>query len=324
MTKTKEIPITDKLLRDLQRKGVNIYPGSQVSRPRLYKTGWPSIDAAIGGIAAGRITYIWGPRGAGKSTLCYNIANSFLQDGWVLYIDAERSFDQAWASKFVDLEQVYVMSPSSKGAEAQVDAIKGLLQSDNPPALVVIDSLSAMTSSRSMERDLEKALMGVDAMFNNRMINILNIVNEKAAIVFVGQHREGIGTWDYLPGGNGIAHMSSLIIKMKSSPLRAKDSDLSGEDDKQQIGILSRWFVQKNKLGPPYSQGYEALYREGFIDKFDSELRIALAKGIVAQAGSWYSMPSGDRVQGQAKARSWAEDHKDEWERLIYGTVEKS
>ena len=110
---------------------------------------------------------------------------------------------------------------------------------------------------------------------------------------------------------------------MRGSPLRAKDSDLS-DGDKQQVGVLSRWKIQKNKLGKPYQEGYEVIHRDGVIDTFDSELRIALGLGIVTIAGSWYSLPDGSKVQGSTKVRFWVGDHEDEWEKLIYGAVGKS
>jgi RecA/RadA recombinase len=242
--------------------------------------------------------------------LCYNIASNFLRLGWVLYVDIERSWDPEWAKKFVDPDALFVMRPGPGGGEAQVDAIKDLLMSDNPPALVVLDSLTALTSSKAQDRDLDKALMGVDAAFNNRLVRILNVVNNDTAIVIVGQYREGLGTWDYIPGGHGIQHLASVILEMKSSPLRAADSDLAPDvEDRQQIGILSRWFVSKNKLGRPYDSGYELIYRDGFIDVFDSQLRIALQKGIVVQAGSWYSLPNGDKVQGKSKIRDWVAEN---------------
>jgi len=310
----------------MRRKGVNISLASEVGRPDFVRTGWPSLDHEIGGIPTGRISYIWGPRGVGKTTLCYCITARYLELGTVLYIDAERSFDKKWAGNFADInsDNFFVVEPGKGGGEGIVKSMVAALESDEPPALIVLDSLSSITSTKMMDRDLDKALMGLDAAFNNRMVRILNVVNQNTAIVIIGQHREGLGAWDYIPGGNGIQHLASLIIKMSGSPLRTKDSDLSDGDPKQQIGILSRWMIQKSKLGKPYQRGYEVIHRDGLIDLFDSELRIALAKGIVTIAGSWYSLPDGSKVQGSTKVRFWVEHNEKEWTEKLYGTVGKS
>ena len=318
--------ISEKLLKAMRRQGINISLASEIPHPEMVRTGWPSLDFEIGGIPTGRISYIWGPRGVGKTTLCYCIAARFLELGTVLYIDAERSFDKKWAGNFANVgsDRFFVVEPGKGGGEGIVKSMVAALESDEPPALIVLDSLSSITSTKMMDRDLDKALMGLDAAFNNRMVRILNVVNQNTAIVIIGQHREGLGAWDYIPGGNGIQHLASLIIKMKGSPLRAKDSDLSDGDPKQQVGTLARFLIQKNKLGKPYQRGYEVIHRDGVIDTFDSELRIALGLGIVTIAGSWYSLPDGSKVQGSTKVRFWVEDHEDEWEKLIYGAVGKS
>lgn len=315
--------LSDKLLRDMRGKGVTVSLASEIERPEMVRTGWPSLDHAIGGIPTGRISYIWGPRGVGKTTLCYCIAARYLRRGSVLYIDAERSFDKSWAFNFIQErrfdDRFFVVEPARGGGEGIVDAMIAALKSDAPPALIVIDSISSVTGSKVLNRDMDKALMGLDAAFNNRMVRVLNVVNDKTAIVIVGQHREGLGKWDYIPGGNGIQHLASLIVKMRGSPLRAKDSDLSDDDPGQQVGVLSRWMIQKNKLGKSYQQGYEVIYTEGLIDTFDSELRIALEKGLVVKAGAWYTLPGGLKVQGSTKVRLWVEGNEDEWSELIYG-----
>ena len=240
--------LSDKLLKELKRSGVSICLASEIERPAMIRTGWPSLDMAIEGIPRGRLTYIWGEKGAGKSTLCYSIASSYSDLGWTLYVDAERSYDQEWASNFVDTKNMYVMRPEG-GGEALLDAIKILMRSDDPPVLIVIDSLTSMINSRAIDRDSDKMLVGIAAMFNNRFVRVINSLNKNTAVVIVGQYREGIGSWNYTPGGNGILHLASLIIKMRGSPLRAKDSDLSDGDPKQQVGVLSRWLIQKNKQG---------------------------------------------------------------------------
>lgn len=311
----------DKLDKQLQSLGVKLFRASDMQKVGRIRSGLPFLDWALGGgIPRGRITYVFGEAGSGKSTASYRFAANAANAGWVLWNDVEKSWAPDWAMNFIapeQMESIKVIQPAQGGGEGIVNACLQALQYSTPPSLIVIDSLTSIASSKMLDRDLEKSLVGVDAAFNNRLVRILNSANADTAILIIGQYREGIGTWNYVPGGNGIKHMASIIVKMASTNLRAKDTDTSDEEDRQQVGVISRFDVVKNKVSVPYRSGYEILLRDGYFDVTDSVIRLALQAGLITKAGAWYQMPDGTKVQGARGVREYFENNP-----LVYTEIE--
>jgi len=305
---------TERLLTQM-----GVVKGSEIKPPEMVKIGLPQWDYYIGGIPRGRFTHIWGPDGSGKTTISLFIAKAFLKYGWVLIFDIEKSFDREWALNFLtedEIDQIYVMQPDEGGAEMMLDKGKQLLMSNTPPSLVVVDSITATASTASIDRDAEKVLVGGDAVLKNRMIRVLNIVNRDTAMVVISQFREGIGVWDHVPDGRGLRHMASLRIQLMSSKLRAKDTDFDDGEDRQEVGVISRFNVQKSKLAKPYQRGYEIIHSDGFIDIFDSQVRLLLDLGLLVKAGAWYKVGE-ESLQGKTKLREWAENNPAEWGAIL-------
>ena len=80
-------------------------------------TGSISLDIAlgIGGIPRGRVTEIYGPEAAGKTTLCQHIVAEAQKAGGVCaFIDMEHALDPTYAAKVgVDVENMYVSQPDT-------------------------------------------------------------------------------------------------------------------------------------------------------------------------------------------------------------------
>jgi recombination protein RecA len=85
--------------------------------PSAIPTGSPALDLAlgVGGVPRGRITEIYGPEGAGKTTLALSvIAQAQQAGGTACFIDAEHALDLAWAARIgVDLERLWSAGPST-------------------------------------------------------------------------------------------------------------------------------------------------------------------------------------------------------------------
>jgi recombination protein RecA len=302
--------------RILDKSGVRWHRAGDVPRPELIPTGIPYMDWVLGGIPKGRLTYVFGPEGAGKTTVAGHVARNC--KGQVLWVDAEHGWDDAWMAHHVGdaRDRIHVLHPGGTFAGEEVaHLLADVIGADEPPALVVIDSLAALTSSRVLDREFEKQLVGVDAMYNNRLVRVVNCVNRETAILVIGQYRESIGGYNYIPGGYGIRHLATMIVQLSGTRLYAADTDLSDlEDSKAVVGTRMRYKVLKNKLRPRYRQGQDLILDRGMVDLFDSWLRMGLETGEITKAGTWYAVPgTGKRVQGKAKLRAWTLEHPVEW-----------
>ncbi|MEK7214194.1 MAG: DNA recombination/repair protein RecA, partial [Chloroflexota bacterium] len=80
-------------------------------------TGSLTLDIAlgIGGIPRGRITEIYGPESAGKSTLAQHIlAQAQAAGGVAAYIDVEHALDPSYARRCgVDVDELYISQPDT-------------------------------------------------------------------------------------------------------------------------------------------------------------------------------------------------------------------
>ena len=80
-------------------------------------TGSLSVDLAlgIGGVPRGRVTEIYGPESAGKTTLCQHIvAEAQRRGGLCAYVDMEHALDPEYARRCgVDIDNLYIAQPDT-------------------------------------------------------------------------------------------------------------------------------------------------------------------------------------------------------------------
>ena len=80
-------------------------------------TGSLALDIAlgVGGVPRGRVTEIYGPESAGKTTLCQHIVAEAQRKGGVCaYVDMEHALDPAYAARCgVDVDNLYIAQPDT-------------------------------------------------------------------------------------------------------------------------------------------------------------------------------------------------------------------
>src|SRR5215475_8857967 len=108
-------------------------------------TGSLSLDLAlcIGGIPRGRITEIYGPESAGKSTLAQHVlAEAQRAGGTVAYIDVEHALDPVYARDLgIRVEDLLISQPDT--GEQALEICEALVRSNAIDAIVV-DSVAAL------------------------------------------------------------------------------------------------------------------------------------------------------------------------------------
>jgi recombination protein RecA len=211
-------------------------------------TGSLALDLAlgVGGIPTGRITEIYGPEGAGKTTLALSvIAQAQAAGGSAAYIDTEHALDPHWAATTgVDLSRLVLCQPEHGEQALQVARL--LIGSGAVTALVV-DSIAALVPKAELAADIGERLPGVQAHLLSQGLRQLcgPIARNGTAVLVTNQPRQRAGapgTSLYTAGGRALGYYASMRLDLRR--LQAL------KEGGRVVGSRLRVLVAKNKLGP--------------------------------------------------------------------------
>ena len=132
---------------------------SRSSRPAPSPWTWRS---GIGGLPRGRVVEIYGPESSGKTTVALHaIANAQADGGICAFIDAEHALDPEYAGRLgVDTDSLLVSQPDN-GEQAL--EIADMLVRSGALALIVIDSVAALTPRAEIEGEMGDSHVGLQA-----------------------------------------------------------------------------------------------------------------------------------------------------------------
>ncbi|KVR21631.1 hypothetical protein WK13_34400 [Burkholderia ubonensis] len=233
-------------------------PGSQVPQVERIATGLFEFDFATGGgFPKGRYSIVFGPESSGKTNICY-CAVATAQRGpascnKVVWVNLEGTFDPEWAAFFgVDIDALILANPAY-GEEA-VDVIDAFMYAEDV-ALIVVDSLAVVTSTKELEQSAEKFDVGTSSILIKRMCNKIVIAQSVQArkghfpaVILVNQIRHKIGVMfgdpETMPGGNTMKFLSSLTVRLYGKNVIEKNihPDLPAFKDTSAI-------IKKAKIG---------------------------------------------------------------------------
>lgn len=190
----------------------------------VFSTGMRAFDRVLGkGLVPGAALLVGGEPGIGKSTLLLQVAGAVAASGQsAVYVSGEESLSQIKArAERLDLlhDNLYALATS------QVEDAFGLLEGDNPPALLILDSVQTMTSSRA------EGLPGNVSQVRAVATEVVERCKKSDTTVILVGHVTKEGA---LAGPRLLEHMVDTVIAL--------------EGDRQQIFRLLR--VLKNRFGP--------------------------------------------------------------------------
>jgi recombination protein RecA len=274
-------------------------------------TGSLALDVALGagGIPRGRITEIYGPEMAGKSTVAMHvIAQAQRMGGLAAYIDVEHALDPTFAGAVgIKIEDLLISQPDT--GEQALEICEALVRS-NAVDVIIVDSVAALVPRAEIEGEMGDSLPGLQARLMSQALRKLTaaISRSRTAVIFINQLREKIGIVfgnpETTPGGRALKFYSSVRIELR----RVESLKQSGTV----IGSRVKAKIVKNKVAPPFriaefdmifSGAHIGISREGDI------VDLATDYGIVKKQGAFYSYGDLKLGQGREQAKEYLREN---------------
>lgn len=298
---------------------------------RHIETGIFTLDfALLGGIAENFVTMGYGYESSGKSTVAMRIAartQGKFRNRAVVYLDAEGTYDNAWAAQHgVDNSKLFYASPSS-GEEA-VNICQAVMSTEET-ALLIVDSLPALVPQKegdaAAEDDFYALRARLIAKLCSKILYCKNLLRSQgkqpASVILINQWRTKLGMVmgdpRTLPGGNQPKYLASTMIELKNKEIMGKSSggmDIVTHNEHS-------FNIKKSKAGNSIRTGSFKMIRDpehelgsGSMDDAPAVLAFAKKMGLYTGGGTKYHLAStGDhRFQNGARAIEFLNENPDE------------
>src|SRR5476651_822615 len=273
-------------------------------------TGALLLDLAlgVGGIPRGRVTELYGPESAGKTTLALHvIAEAQKLGGVAAFVDAEHALDPLYAARIgVKIDDLLISQPDT--GEQALEIVEVLVRS-GAIDVIVIDSVAALVPKAEIEGEMGDSHMGLQARLMSQALRKLTgaISKSNCSVIFLNQLREKIGVMfgnpETTPGGRALKFYASVRIDVRRTQT-IKDGEVS-------IGSRTRARVVKNKIAPPFRDAeFDIMFDRGISYEGDL-IDLAAAGNVVEKSGAWYTYKTTRLGQGRENAKQFLFENKD-------------
>ena len=245
-----------------------------------------------GGVPGNKITAIAGESSTGKTFFCLGIVRHFLEsnpDGGVIYFESESALSREMIeTRGIDSSRMIIV-PVTTVQEFRQQAIKILdkyMQEKNqPPMLMVLDSLGMLSTSKEMEdseagketRDMTRAQV-VKSIFR---VLTLKLGKANVPLIVTNHTYDVVGA--YVPtkemgGGSGLKYAASNIIYLSKS---------KEKDGKEVVGNIIKAKLAKSRLAKENSQvAIRLYYDDRGLDRYYGLLELGEKYGVFQRKGN--------------------------------------
>ena len=274
----------------------------------VISTGALPLDLAlgVGGLPRGRVTEIYGPESAGKTTLALHvIAEAQKAGGVAAFVDAEHALDPLYASRIgVKIDDLLISQPDT--GEQALEIVEVLVRS-NAVDVIVIDSVAALVPKAEIEGEMGDAHVGLQARLMSQALRKLTAAISKSncSVVFLNQLREKVGIMfgnpETQPGGRALKFYSSVRLDIRKVEVIKNGLD--------SVGARVKVKVVKNKVAPPFRAAeFDILFNEG-ISREGSLIDAAIEYSILEKSGTWMSYGDQRLGQGRENVRNYLREN---------------
>jgi len=266
------------------------------------------IALGVGGIPKGRVTEIFGPESAGKSTLAQHImAEAQKAGGTAAYIDVEHAMDPGYAQDLgIRLEDLLVSQPES--GEQALEICEALVRS-NAVDVIVVDSVAALVPRAEIEGEMGDSHIGLQARLMSQALRKLTstIARTSTSVIFTNQLREKVGIVfgnpEVTPGGRALKFYASVRIDIRPVESIKKGTEVVGRRVKAKI--------VKNKVAAPFRVAefdIMSVQPRG-ISRSGDVVDLGVEHAILTKNGAFYSYGDLRLGQGRENAKSFLDDN---------------
>lgn len=284
---------------------------STISTPSDWiDTGSRALNAIISGslykgIPVGRITGFAGPSGAGKTLIINKVLANAQKKGYIAVIwDSEVAVDKESARNVgMDLKKTkYYPVETIEDCRNQISTfLDNVIAANNQEHkfIISIDSLGNLASSKEIEdarKGKDAADVGQRAKATKSMMRAITYKAAKAGvpILFSNHIYEGMEMFPTMiknqAGGKGPIYLASVLVQ-----LATRNEKVSDNPDEKSIaiannvsGVTMSAMTVKNRVVPPFLKTELYLNFKTGLDKNTGLFDLALALGVIEQAGKTY------------------------------------
>ncbi len=304
----------DKTLKDLTKRfgdGAIMRLGEATHlQVDVIPTGALSLDIAlgVGGIPRGRVTEIYGPESAGKTTLCLHVISEAQRRGGICaFVDMEHALDPSYAERIgVNVNELYISQPDT--GEQALEIAEALVRS-GAMDVVVLDSVAALVPRAEIEGEMGDAHVGLQARLMSQALRKLSgaIKQSNTAMIFTNQLREKIGVMFGNPetttGGRALKFYASVRLDVRRVEAIKAGGDV--------VGNRTRVRVTKNKVAAPFREAeFDIMYASGISYEGDL-LDLATTIGLIEKRGAFYRYHDEIIGQGRENAKQYMAERPD-------------